>query len=379
MREPETRSSIGRLIAPLAKFIDWSALQFSWALHLGLLQKPHAAELNPALQAAIEFLNGPDFIPTESRSARLDFHPDGSGRHFRFATPQPGEFAVNNVVYGRVYPGAERWRERPAIILLHGAGDFLNHRFRFPRVARRCNQAGFNAATLVLPYHFQRCPRDLQSWGRTGYYVEVAKTFAQAVAEIRALTGWLLGEGCPAVVLWGISLGGWLAGLTASRDGRLAAVVLTIPGVGTNLNLVKGEAVVWPRVRQFLEKQRSAYQALNRTPLNLTSLRPVIAQDRILLIEGVHDLWVGSETIEELWRAWERPEIWRLPHGHISLMGVPGLTDRVLGWLSPRLDSAGHGEIERRRVGQDQRGAKSLLSQPAASASFPHDNDESSR
>jgi len=34
---------------------------------------------------------------------------------------------------------------------------------------------------------------------------------------------------------------------------------------------------------------------------------------------------------------WGKPEIWRLPHGHISWMGAPGLTGRVLRWLSPRL------------------------------------------
>ena len=33
---------------------------------------------------------------------------------------------------------------------------------RFPLIARRCNRAGFNAATLVAPYHFQRRPR--QRW-----------------------------------------------------------------------------------------------------------------------------------------------------------------------------------------------------------------------
>ena len=36
---------------------------------------------------------------------------------------------------------------------------------------------------------------------------------AQNVAEIRALTGWLLDEGCPSVGLLGFSFGGWACGI----------------------------------------------------------------------------------------------------------------------------------------------------------------------
>ena len=74
-------------------------------------------------------------------------------------------------------------------MLLHGTSDFPNHRFLFPLIARRCNGAGFNAATLELPYHFQRYSHEP---GGLDYF-RWAESIAQGVAEIRALTGWLLG------------------------------------------------------------------------------------------------------------------------------------------------------------------------------------------
>ena len=299
--------------------------------------EPPPNERNPRLEEALQFLKGPDFIPVESQSrlVGIEFHPDQSGLHFRFPTPRSCGFAENNVVYGRFYRCAARWQERPVIVLLHGAGDFLNHRFRFPLIARRCNRAGFNAATLVAPYHFQRRPR--QPGVLSGPdYLRYAEAMAQAVAEIRALTGWLLEEGCPAVALWGISLGGWLAGLTVCRDARLAAVVLTVPAV--RLNLSFAERIIWRRIREAWRGQRGALEALNMTPLNLTLAHPAILRDNILLIEGLRDLFVGTEGIEELWQAWGRPEIWRLPHGHITGASAPGLTGRVLRWLAPRLD-----------------------------------------
>ena len=92
------------------------------------------------------------------------------------------------------------------------------------------------------------------------------------------------------------------------------------------------------RLREEFLKQQSACEALNRTALNLTTLRPCIPKENILLIEAIHDLFVDRNSMEALWHAWGEPDIWRLPHSHASKSLVPGLTDRVLRWLSPRLN-----------------------------------------
>jgi dienelactone hydrolase len=317
------------MIAPLARFIDWSAVQALTVLEL------NNSGQNPRLEEALQFLKGPDFIPAESRPAQIVFSPDETGRHFRFPTPRPGEFAENNVVYGRLYRCAGRWQDRPVIVLLPGRLDYFNHWFKFPLIARRCIRAGFNAATLVLPFQFQRRPRRLAAL-RGPDYLRMAEITAQAVAEIRALTGWLLGKGCPAVALWGISYGAWLSGLTVCREARLAAAVLTIPGVRANPAI--GELVVWRRIRKKLQKQRAAWEALNLTAYNLATSRPAIPSEKILLIDAIQDLFAPGYT-GELWQAWGRPDLWRLPHGHISItcMTAPGMTGRVLHWLAPRL------------------------------------------
>ena len=180
------------------------------------------------LDEALQFLQGPASLFDDNQPARLEFESNGSGRNFRFATPRPGAFTENNVVYGQLYRCSEKWQERPVIILLHGGGRF-EYRFTFPSIARRCNQAGYNVTTLVGPYHFQRRPGEVGSWsGRD--YLEFSELMAQAVAEIRALVGWLQAQDAPRW-LSGCSMGGWMAGLTACRDSRLASVVLTVPAV----------------------------------------------------------------------------------------------------------------------------------------------------
>ena len=163
-----------------------------------------------------------------------------------------------------------------------------------------------------------------------------ARSMAQNVAEIRALTGWLLNAGCPSVGLLGCSYGGWLAGLTACSDARIACAVLTVPAV----RLRCSPPVVWRRVREALQALRPAHEAMDTTRLNLTLSTPVIPKGNILLIEGIHDLFAERQPIEDLWQKWEQPEIWRLPHGHVSAQLVLGLMGRVLPWLAPRLEAS---------------------------------------
>ena len=199
---------------------------------------------------------------------------------------------------------------------------------------------------MVAPHHFQRRVRRRIEWDHLQSaepiefawdHLRSAEPIGQAVAEIRALTGWLLEQGCPSVALLGISLGGWFAGLAATRDRRLKAIVLVAPRVRSDYPAVRGEGILWTPVRKALERRKSALEAWDKTPTNLTLSQPVIPKENILLIQGRYDLLARPEYTEELWQKWEQPEIWRLPHGHISLVGAPGLTGKMLRWLSPRL------------------------------------------
>jgi dienelactone hydrolase len=317
------------MIATLAKFIDWYSLQF--AATLPSFQK--CARGDSKLAEAVEFLNGPNFIPVESKPVELEFT---SKIHFKFPSPRPCEFAENNVVHGRLYRRAKEWQKFPTLILLHGGSDFLSQRYGFPWMVPAIHRAGFNAATLESPYHFRRRVPRIEAFD----HLRVAEAFGQAVAEIRALTGWLLNQGCPSVALFGFSLGGWLAGLTATRDSRLKAIVLAMPGVRRDYRAIRGEGILWTSTRKALERQKAAREALDKTPMNLTLSQPVIPKENILLIQGRYDLLVEAEQTEELWQSWKKPEIWRLAHGHISWMGASGLTSRVLDWLAPRLNEA---------------------------------------
>src|SRR5205814_8544757 len=140
----------------------------------------------------------------------------------------------------------------------------------------------------------QRCPPQRAAFD-TGDCLFWAERAAQAIAEIRALTGWLLGEGCPAVALWGYSAGAGDAGMAVCHDARLAAVVMASPAV--RFRPWVDQRAVRPRIRGRLQSVRALCERMNLTPMNLTMIQPAIPREKILLIEWIHDLICLKDNI----------------------------------------------------------------------------------
>jgi dienelactone hydrolase len=280
------------------------------------------------LEEAQGLLQNLDFSPAEMMPAAIEF---AGPANFRFASPRPTAHAVNNVVHGRLYRCDDHWRQKPVILLLHGWNDSLNHHFYFPRHARQLNRMGLNAATLQLPWQFDRRPRELGAWGNflCADVLHTVEATLQAMADIRAFINWLTEQACPFVGLWGVSMGAWLAGLTLCHDSRIGAAVLTVPVA--RLDRLIEEAAFCETIRCALQDRR-----VDLHKLNLVSNRPAIARENILLVEAEHDLFVARENVEDLWRAWDKPEIWRFRSGHISVLWVPGLSNRVVRWIAAK-------------------------------------------
>jgi len=189
---------------------------------------------------------------------------------------------------------------------------------------------------LELPYHAQRKPTEP---GAIRNFISedlarMVEATRQAVADTRALVHWLKGQGCPAVGVWGFSLGAWVAGLTACYEKKIDAAVLATPVV--RLERVIEELPFCAPVRRSLISG-----SVDISKLSLLSHRPQLAPPDLLVLESIYDLFVPVDTIEELWRAWGQPEIWRVRHGHISIWLSPPLLGRVADWVACRLSARG--------------------------------------
>src|SRR5204862_2912289 len=92
----------------------------------------------------------------------------------------------------------------------------------------------------------------------------------------------------------------------------------------------------------FCESIRCSLQnaSLPLERLNLASHTPLVPRENVLIVEARHDLFAPAETVEALWHAWSEPEIWRLAHGHISMLLSPLVLRRIVKWIQTKARQA---------------------------------------
>ncbi len=300
----------------------------SWVIRSAAARMPAPTGCNPQLAAAEALINSENFFAPEVSAPKLIFASNG---RFEFRSAIQTPFVQNNVVYGRIFRCRNSWTSKPTVILLHGWNDDISYRFRFPFLARQFNRIGMNCVILELPYHFQRRPAPPAAV-RNFISDDVLRTVQatqQAIADIRALREWLKEQGCEQVSLWGISLGGWLAGLTVCHDEQFHSAVLVTP-VARMDRMIAETAFVAP-IRRALRGAK-----MDLAPFNLDNHRPRIAKQNILIVEATYDRFVPAETVEDLWQAWGEPEIWRRHSGHITVMISIGLMKATAKWMAGR-------------------------------------------
>jgi pimeloyl-ACP methyl ester carboxylesterase len=267
------------------------------------------------------------FIPPEI-PADITFSPHGDVFHFKSTVSSPSE--KNNLVRGRLFRAGEDWQRRPFLLVVHGWNAELHYRRICPLLARGLNRRGMNAALIQLPFHMERRPGGRHADFICDNIPGMLNATRQAIADFNALLVWAKQQGCPKTALWGFSLGGWLAGLHLCASAAQDAAVLAI--AVSNL-----ERAI--RDLEFCHPIRAALGVapIDASRLNLATLKPRIAPERILLVEAIYDMFVPSETFREVAGAWGISEWKKVPQSHISSLFSPRTMREIMDWLARTL------------------------------------------
>jgi hypothetical protein len=240
-------------------------------------------------------------------------------RHLEFASeyePHAGE------------PGAERWHgraanrtahawilqhpgpPRPWLVCLHGyrTGSPLTGFFQFsPRWLHET--LGVNLALPVLPLHGPRSSGWRSGDGMfSGEILDMVHLQAQAVWDLRRLLAWLRARDGMPVGLYGLSLGGGIAALTAGLEPDLACVIAGMPMVDI-MGLVRRHVPVF--VQDLAERFGISFDQIARVlrVVSPLSLAPRVPAERLFIFGGAADRLVPSHQVSALWQHWDRPRI----------------------------------------------------------------------
>jgi dienelactone hydrolase len=204
------------------------------------------------------------------------------------------------------------------------------------RARRLSHDLGLNLLVPVLPLHGPRQKPGAN--GGEGFMtidlVDALHGFAQAAWDIRSAIRWIRFHDPDAEVgIYGISLGGYTAALTASLEEDLACVIAGIPAT---------DIVDLYRRHSPLNVRRKALAsgALGPTAVDVHRvvsplvLQPKPARDRRFLFAGIGDRMSTSRQARKLWEHWDRPQMAWYPGGHVGFFFAGDISRFVDGALA---------------------------------------------
>ncbi len=298
-----------------------------------IINRACAAQAKPGLhppryEEAIELLKHTDFFCNFAKAPEVKWTSD---TQLQFPSQVFTPYQEANVVHAQFFRCAERWQDQPIILIIHGWNDEFGYRFQYPMFARKLVRAGLNAALIELPFTLQRRPR---AKGAVDDFISedlftTVQAARQSVCDVRAFLAWLSEQGCERIGLWGVSLGGWITGLILCHEPIVEMGVLVVPI--TRMDLAVEKLDFCAPLRKTLENVVFDFKKLN-----LRSYQPKPTSDKMLFIEAEHDLFADKDAIEELATLW-KPEIWRIPHGHISALFSLPLMNRTVKWIHHKM------------------------------------------
>jgi hypothetical protein len=221
---------------------------------------------------------------------------------------------------------ARYWRHhhgpRPTIVIVHGftADPFWLNELFFD--VRWFYEIGCDVLLFTMPFHGRRQPRVSFFSGHRffgGGISHINEAFAQTIYDARVLIRYLTDRvGVPQIGVTGISLGGMTAAMLASVESRLAFSIPNVPVVTLGDLVLEWEplgTIVRARLRAVglsLKDLRRLFAVIS--PL---SYKPLLPQERLMIIAGVADRLAPPKQARLLWDHWDRCPIHWFPGNHV--------------------------------------------------------------
>jgi len=218
-----------------------------------------------------------------------------------------------------------RERPRPIAILVHGymGGSFAVEQRIWPMA--RLDAWGFDVALFTLPFHGVRAATGavpLFPQSDIGFNLE---GFRQSVGDLRDLVHWLRRRGHAQVGVMGMSLGGYVAALTATLEPELDFLIPVVP-LACLVDFAR-EQGRFPRGAANAHVYEKALKRVYRlvSPLSRPSQ---IAPDRVLVLAGKFDRITPPRHARSLAHHFSAPlEAWG--GGHLLQFGRAKSLQRV--------------------------------------------------
>jgi len=258
-----------------------------------------------------------------------------------------------------VEPGAARWNAfeanhtasawvlehddgpRPWVVAIHGFGtgapfaDLVTF-----RAAHLHHDLGWNVAAIVLPVHGSRRPNKLGGEEFLSFdMMNAVHALAQSVWDIRRLISWVRQRDPRALVVHGVSLGGYLTSLVSCFEAELDAVIAGIP-VTDFPALFAHQAPAHVRQRAEEHHILSGNAELVHRVVSPLAMAPAVPHERRFIFAGLGDRMAIPTQAHALWEHWGQPSVSWFPGNHVGYLWSPKVAAFVDATLETTLTQA---------------------------------------
>ena len=227
-------------------------------------------------------------------------------------------------------------RSRGTVLALHGFTMGNPRIDSFVLFANHWYRSGLDVALLTLPHHGARTPPAARFSGEHFAVPDVARlgeAVREAIYEIRQLLYWLREESGAPVGVLGLSLGGYLAALSAGLCDDLDFVIPMVPPVCIG-------DLAWRFFTQTRHYREGGAPALTRQELRRAFrihsplAHPLrISPERVMIVAGRGDRIVPPEHPAALWSHWGEPRIHWFSGSHLTPFGRGTIARAILDHL----------------------------------------------
>lgn len=313
------------------------------ALVLPLALAPLAADPPPPAAAAKHLFVLPEGAFASQREPFTASRqvPGITAERVRFPSPVVTKVERNNTVHG-IYFTPRTPTDRAVLILPWWKG---HDEATVEVIGQAFASAGFNALFAAMGYQMQRAP---EGRGSGSAIMEesaehVQEWMRQAALDARRAHQWLATEGKNdpnKIGIVGISLGGFIAGLTYGVAPEFKAAGVILAGGNLGHYIAMGARLGIPPVAEGLAKLNIAPDEIERVlaPYDPVTYADPARKDGLMIVCGLLDPIVPYPVAADLWNAYGRPRILRLPTGHVTTVAlVPLVLAGVISHLDRQL------------------------------------------
>jgi len=240
-----------------------------------------------------------------------------------FQSPIQTRYVENNLVKGRCFCAKESVGE---IVFVHGLYEDNMDIYKF--FISMLNEQGMNVHLMVLPFHYERTPKESAFSGEYFWSADVyrsALAFKQAVYDLAQFYTYVKNKaGRPAWIV-GFSMGG---GIGLSLVSLIPIDGIFVINPVCNITELMWHSALFSTIKNDLEANGLTFEYIQNMyslyePLNISEIK--ISRDKVVMAKSLYDQINDPRNYDLFNQKWGLKHELSYKAGHLNILRVPKL------------------------------------------------------